>query len=188
MARKLGVIGFIALVSFGTVACVAEDADDEGPVWTDGKSDGQTSLFYRTIVSATQFESLALKDGGVVIQGPSMKFVIDRRKPSTPRIYFQNANFKVNGQTPDSARYHFYFSDEVLPDFTEDLESFNAHTYDVQDKRYVAGTIQTYKLDADAPPIYGIQFYPGDVAKDGAIVTAVTVVKSAIRIPGAKLV
>src|SRR6185503_16107661 len=83
--RMLRHLAFLALivapVSFS--ACVTEDEDDEGPVWTDGKTDGQTSLFYRTIVSTAQFEALALKNGGVVIQGPSMKFVIDRRTPSS---------------------------------------------------------------------------------------------------------
>ncbi|CAN5791602.1 hypothetical protein BH11MYX2_BH11MYX2_07840 [soil metagenome] len=188
MIRHLVFLALIvAPVALPACATEDEDADDAGPEWFDGKADGQTSLFYKTIVSTTQYESLALKDGGVVIQGPSMKFVIDRRKPSTPKIYFQNANYKVNGMTPESARYHFYFSEEVLPDFSEDLESFNANTYDVQDKRYVAGTIQVYKTDTGATPLYGIQLYPEDVAKDGAIVTAVTVVKKAFKIPCAKM-
>lgn len=177
----------VAPAAFGSGCATEGDEDDDGPVWSDGKADSQTSLFYRTIVSTAQFESLALKDGGVVIQGPSMKFVIDRRKPSSPKIYFQNANYKESGRTPESARYHYYFSEAVLPDFAEDLESFNAHTYDVQDKRYVAGTIQTYRTDANATPSYGIQLYPEDVAKDGAIVTAVTVVKGAFKIPSVKM-
>ena len=191
MASKLGMVALVLVASMGSLGltgCTTDDLeDDEGPVWTDGKADGEVALAYRTIVSAAQFEALALKDGGVVIQGPSMKFVIDRRKPSSPKIYFQNANFKAGGKTPESARYHYYFADAVLPGFAEDLESFNAHTYDVQDKRYVAGTVQTYRLTADAAPIYGFQFYPEDVAKEGAIVTAMTVVKAAFKIPGAKL-
>ncbi len=170
-------------------ACAADETtdDDEGPVWTDGKADSQIALAYRTIVSAGQFDALALKDGGVVIQGPSMKFLIDRRKPATPKIYFQNANYKEHGTTPQSARYHFYFADAVLANFTEELSTFNPNTYDVQDKRYVAGTVQTYKLDKNGPPIYGFQFYPEDVAKEATIVDAMTVVRKAFKIPNAKL-
>ena len=187
MASKLSVIAFMALASLGVSACATEDEDD-GPEWTDGgKADGQQLLSYRTITTVAQFTGMALANGGVVIQGPSLKFVIDRRKPSSPKIYFQNANYKENGRTPEAARYHYYFSEAVLPDFEEDLASFNANTYDVQAKRYVAGTIQVYKTDANAAPVYGIQFYPEDVAKDATIVTAVTIVKSAFKIPNAKL-
>jgi hypothetical protein len=118
MASKLGMVALVlvaALGGLGLTGCTTDDLeDDEGPVWTDGKADGEVALAYRTIVSAAQFEALALKDGGVVIQGPSMKFVIDRRKPSSPKIYFQNANFKAGGKTPESARYHYYFADAVL--------------------------------------------------------------------------
>ncbi|MEO7097643.1 MAG: hypothetical protein ABI175_30555, partial [Polyangiales bacterium] len=117
MASKLSVIAFMALASLGVAACATED-DDDGPAWVDdGKADGQQLLAYRTIASVAQFEGMALKDGGVVIQGPSMKFVIDRRKPTSPKIYFQNANYKEAGRTPESARYHYYFSEAVLPDF-----------------------------------------------------------------------
>ena len=185
MAPPLRVLAFLTLAALG--ACAADGTEDDGPVWSDGKADGQTSLFYKTVTSAAQFEGMALANGGVVIQGPSMKFVIDRRKPSQPKIYFQNANYKEHGKTPESAKYHYYFSEAVLPEFAEDLETFNHVTYDVQDKRYVAGTIQTYKTDANAAPVYGIQFYPEDVAKEGTILTVVTVVKSAFKVPGAKL-
>jgi hypothetical protein len=175
-----------AITSLGLGACTSDD-DDDGPEWVDGKADGQQSLFYNKIVSANQFQALALKDGGVVIQGPSMKFLIDRRHADKPKIYFQNANFKDHGKTPDSARYHYFFGEAVLPDFEEDLGTFNHETYEVQDKRFVAGTVQTYKLDPDGPPLYGFQFYPEDVATEGTILSAMQVVKKAFQIPNAKL-
>jgi anthranilate/para-aminobenzoate synthase component II len=177
---------FIAVASLGA-ACAGSDDDDLGPEWVDGKADGQSSLYYRRIVSVKQFEAIALADGGVVIQGPSMKFLIDRRVKSKPKVYFQNANFKEHGKTPLSARYHFYFAEAMLADFSEDLESFNDNTYSVQDKRYVAGTIQTYKLDPNAAPIYGFQFYPEDVAAEGTILEAMTTLKKAFQVPNAKL-
>src|SRR5213075_3589450 len=98
-------------------ACATEDDGDWGPDWVDGKADGEQLLSYKRIASESQFRGMALANGGVVIQGPSLKFVIDRRDPAKPVVYFQNANYKQNGQTPMSARYHFYFSEAVLPDF-----------------------------------------------------------------------
>lgn len=169
------------------VGCAAGTDDDEGPEWVDGKADSAASLFYRRIVSENQFRALALADGGVVIQGPSMKFLIDRRDAAKPKIYFQNANYHEHGETPLAARYHFYFAERVLADFDDDLESFNASTYPVQDKRFVAGTVQTYQLERGAPPVYGFQLYPEDVAAEQTIADAMAVVKKAFQIPGAKL-
>lgn len=177
---------FTVAAAAAVAACAGPEADQVWPDWVDGKADGATQLAFTKITSKTQFESMALANGGVVIQGPSMKFVIDRRKPSSPKIFFQNANFKRDGKTPESARYHFYFSEEVLKDFEEDLESFNNSTYSVQDKKYVAGTVQTYRLDG-GEPVYGFQFYPEDVAAEGTILDAMKTVKSAFKIPGAKL-
>jgi hypothetical protein len=169
------------------VGCAAGTGDDEGPDWVDGKADGEQALAYRRITSENQFRGMALANGGVVIQGPSLKFLIDRRDPSDPEIYFQNANYREHGETPLAARYHFYLAEAVLDGFDEDLESFNAVTYPVQDKRYVAGTVQMYQLERDAPPVYGFQFYPEDVAAEDTILDAMTVVKRAFRIPGAQL-
>ncbi len=175
------------LVATALFGCVASEDEDWGPDWVDGKADGEQLLAYKRITSAAQFKGMALANGGLVIQGPSMKFVIDRRDSAHPVVYFQNANYLENGRTPMSARYHYYFSDEVLPNFAETLESFNEHTYDVQDKRYVAGTVQTYKIDPNGAPLYGFQFYPEDVAAEKTILTAMQAVKKAFQIPGAKL-
>jgi hypothetical protein len=169
------------------VGCAGSSGDDAGPEWVDGKADGETSLFYRRIVSENQFRGMALANGGVVIQGPSLKFVIDRRDSDEPKIYFQNANYTRHGETPLAARYHFYFAEEVLPEFDEDLESFNAVTYPVQDKRYVAGSVQTYQLDRDGPPVYGFQLYTEDAAAEQTIVDVMAVVTEAFQIPDAKL-
>lgn len=175
------------VAAVAAVSGCATDEDTVWPDWVDGKADGAVNqLAFTKVTSKAQFEALALADGGVVIQGPSMKFVIDRRKPTAPKIFFQNANFKRDGKTPESARYHFYFSEEVLKDFEEDLESFNNSTYSVQNKKYVAGTVQTYRLDA-GEPVYGFQFYPEDVAAEGTILDAMKTVKAAFTIPGAKL-
>ena len=68
MTRTLLALFAITSLGLGVGACTEDD--DDGPEWVDGKADGQQSLFYNKIVSANQFQALALKDGGVVIQGP----------------------------------------------------------------------------------------------------------------------
>jgi hypothetical protein len=191
--RLISIAGllFVAGSLAGSLAgCASEDGldGDAGEEWVEGKGDGETLLAYRRIVSSSQFDGMALANGGVVIQGPSMKFLIDRRNPASPQIYFQNANFIQAGKKPDSARYHFNFGQAVLPGFAEDLNSFNDRTYTVQDKRYVAGTIQTYKLDPNSDArTYGIQFYPEDVASEETILQTVQAVKKAFRVPNVKM-
>jgi len=182
---------FVAL--FTVVAAVSgclgseEDDTDWGPEWVDGKADSEQLLAYKRITTEAQFKGMALANGGVVIQGPSLKFLIDNRTPSSPVVYFQNAQFKQNGQTPMSARYHYYFGDEVLPNFAETLESFNDSTYSTNTKRYVAGTVQTYRVDPNGAPLYGFQFYPEDVASEKTILSAMQALKRAFQIPNAKL-
>jgi len=183
--RWLGLFAVVAVALAGP-GCAGTDDDDWGPDWVDGKADGVQQLAYKRITSASQFKGMALSNGGVVIQGPSMKFLIDRRVPTKPVVYFQNANYLENGQTPKSARYHFYFGEAVLPDFDEELGTFNDHTYSVQDKRFVAGTVQTYNVGSGAP-LYGFQFYPEDVAAEKTILDAMKIVKKAFQVPNAKL-
>jgi hypothetical protein len=176
----------VVAMAFSTAACTDAE-EDWGPDWVDGKADGTQRLAYKRITTVNQFNGMALSNGGVVIQGPSLKFLIDRRDTSNPVVYFQNANFTEDGKTPMSARYHYYFAEAVLPQFSEELQTFNDNTYSVQNKRYVAGTIQVYKPDPDGPPLYGFQFYPEDVAKEKTILSAMQVVKAAFQIPGAKV-
>ena len=183
--RWFGLFAVVAVALAGS-GCAGSD-EDWGPDWVDGKADGIQQLAYKRITSATQFTGMALANGGVVIQGPSMKFLIDRRTPGNPVVYFQNANYQEHGETPKSARYHFYFGEAVLSDFDEELSTFNDHTYSTQDKRFVAGTVQTYKIDPEGAPLYGFQFYPEDVAAEKTILDAMKVVKKAFQIPNAKL-
>ena len=45
---------FLLAALMGVTACAEKDyADADAPEWVDGKSDGQQSLFYKTIVSKT---------------------------------------------------------------------------------------------------------------------------------------
>ena len=188
MLTGVGMRGLVYLaVLTAFTGCVAETDDtDWGPDWVDGKADGEQLLAYKRITSEAQFKGMALANGGIVIQGPSLKFLIDNRT-ATPVVYFQNAQYLEAGKTPMSARYHYYFGEEVLPGFAETLESFNDRTYSTNDKRYVAGTVQTYRIDPNGAPLYGFQFYPEDVASEKTILESMQALKKAFQISGAKL-
>ena len=140
------------------------------------------------IDSEARFVAMAYRDGGLLLPGRTLKFLIDRRDPSAPSVYFMNSNHTdPDGKRPDAARYHFHFGERVLPDFSETLKSFSAVTYDVENKRFIAGSIQTYFVDGAREPLYGIQFFPQDVIKEATVVEAIRVVLPQFRIPGAKL-
>jgi hypothetical protein len=113
------------------------------------------------------------------------KFLIDWRDRQQPRVHFVNGNFVEDGQTPDSARYHYFFARAAL-DIPESLGEFNDVTYFTQDKRYVAGVVHTYLLDGSTEPVYGLQFYPQDVIAEATVVAAVTQVKEQITLPHAR--
>ena len=140
------------------------------------------------IDSIEAFDRFSYRDGGLLLPGRTLKFLIDRRDPQKPAVYFMNSNFTdARGERPESAKYHFPFAERVLANFSETLKSFGAVTYDVQDKRYVAGSIQTYYLNGNTDPLYGIQFFPQDVAREEMIAETVRTLLPQFRIPGAKL-
>lgn len=140
------------------------------------------------IDSVADYNASAYRDGGLLTPGRALKFLIDHRNPAEPKIVFMNSNFAdPDGTTPDAARYHFYFGERVLPDFSETRETFTAKTYDTHDKQFIAGSIQTYYVDGKKEPLYGIQFWPEDVIKGAGIVQAVRIVRQRFRIEGAKV-
>lgn len=145
-------------------------------------------LAITAIDSEEAFQKYAYQDGGLLLPGRTLKFLIDRRDPKAKQVYFQNANFTLkDGTRPEAAKYHFPMAERVLSDFTETQKSFGAVTYDVQDKRYIAGSIQTYFIDGSTEPLYGIQYFPQDVAREDIIVETIEAVLPQFRIPGAKV-
>jgi pyruvate phosphate dikinase-like enzyme len=134
------------------------------------------------------FKALAYHDGGLLLPGRTLKFLIDRREPAAPVTYFMNSNFTdPDGQRPDAAKYHFHLAERVLDGFSETLESFSKFTYDTQDKRYIAGSIQTFFVDGSTEPLYGIQYFPQDVAREATVVETVRLVTQHFHIEGAKV-
>lgn len=140
-------------------------------------------LSVNTIRDQISFDSMAVTMDGV-IKSASVKFLIDSRT-SQPQVHFINGNFKDNQQqTPDYARYHFYFAQKKL-NIPYSVEQFNDMTYftsDVANKKFIAGTVQQFEVlkDGEKTHFLGIQFYPQDKIAEQSLLKAVTVVKKAL--------
>ncbi|MBS2012044.1 MAG: hypothetical protein JST00_04105 [Deltaproteobacteria bacterium] len=169
----------------GSIAgCAAESAEEEEADLTEDEL--ATRLSVSTIRSASTYKAMSLDGGGFGQAGRSMKFLVDARNPAAKKIHFINANYKVGGQTPSFAKYHYDFARKQLG-ISEDGQTFNDVTYFTDDKRYYAGTIQTYELAEGQPPIFAVQLYPDDVIHEEGIVALVDVVRRAFKIPGARM-
>lgn len=178
-------LGLVAALAIAPALGGCGDGDPDAA--SDESDVVEGGLGLKKIKSEAQFEAVSFTGGGVVLPGRTVKFLIDARK-TTKSLFFQNANFTLkDGSTPDSARFHYPFAQEVLKGFTETVGSFNDATYWTQDKKYFAGTIQTYELGEAQKKIYAVQFYPQDVIAEQRIVDALKIVKKAFLIPGAKM-
>jgi hypothetical protein len=142
-------------------------------------------LAVERIDSTEDFDGLSTPASDLVANGRAARFLIDRRDPSSPAVRFVNGNFTRDGRVPVEAQSHYYFGVETygLP---ESLDEFNAATYFTDDKRYIAGTLRTYALDASAAPVYGVQFYPQDVIREERVLEAVRLVTACVGITGAR--
>lgn len=116
----------------------------------DDSSESQSEAVSSSELAVTEvrgepaYRSLSVEGGGFGQAGRLMKFFVDARERSAKKAYFINGNFKdARGQTPDYAKYHYDFAKKHLG-VTEDSGTFNDNTYFVDDKRFCAGTIQTY--------------------------------------------
>lgn len=136
------------------------------------------------IDSVETFEAVSTPAGDLVGNGRLVKFLINRRNPVAPRLFFVNGNYTVHGETPDEARYHYFFGREVFA-VSEGLQEFNDVTYFTADKRYVAGTVHSYLLAGQV--IHAIQFYPQDVIAEDALLEAIDTVSAALTIPAARI-
>lgn len=165
------------------VGCAAESSEEDADISEDELA---TRLSMLSIGSARTYNSMAVEGGGFGQAGRSMKFLIDARNPAAKKVHFINANYKVNGKTPDYAKYHYDFGKKAIG-VVEGGSEFNDVTYFSDAKRYYAGTIQTYTLGEGQPPVYAVQVYPDDVIHEGGIVEMIKAIKGAFRIPGARM-
>lgn len=177
---------FVALLVLGMAGCEPKKRPTPVPQ-PEGVVSVADGLATTSIAGEQHFKAMAYHDGGLLLPGRTLKFLIDRRERSAPAVYFMNSNFTENGERPDAAKYHIHLAERVLDDFHEDRESFSRVTYDTQDKDFVAGSIQTFFVDGATEPLYGIQLFPQDVARDAIIVEAVRLVTARFHLPGAKL-
>jgi hypothetical protein len=132
------------------------------------------------------FKTFSTPGGGLSTVGRSMKFLVDNRTPTARTTNFINGNYTVSGAVPDYAKYHYYFAQRRYG-IGDSIATFNESTYFTNTKRFFAGTVQSYKLGAAETLTYAIQFYPDDVISEETLLEALTTVKAAFTIPGAKL-
>jgi hypothetical protein len=164
-------------------ACSAESEEEEADISEDELA---TRLSVESIRSTRTFNGMSIEGGGFGQAGRLMKFFVDARDPNAKHAYFINGNYKVGGQTPDEAKYHYNFAKKKLG-ITEGGGEFNDVTYFTDNKRYYAGTIQTYQLAEGQPPIFAVQLYPDDVIHEEGIVELIKIIKAQFAIPGARM-
>ena len=141
-------------------------------------------LFYDQLTDSSFNDVATLSEG--FIKGAVVKFLIDRRSPQYPKVYFINGNYlDSSGQRPQYSQFHYYFAQKQLG-IKYSPEQFNQMTYftnDPNQKKFIAGTIQKYQsmADSEMQPFYGIQFYPQDFISQQMVLTAVEVVRKHIQ-------
>ncbi len=175
--------GVVALLLSGGAAFLS-GCTEELETEEDAAEISATTLALRTVKSAATYKAISTQGGGFGQSGRSAKFFIDWRDKKSPQIYFINGNYQAGGKTPDYALYHYDFARHQL-NVPEGGGEFNDNTYFTENKRYVAGTLQTYEVDGKVA--YGIQLYPDDVAHDEGILEIVKVVTRSFKIKGARV-
>lgn len=182
MFRKAFLAACLALaVVPSVVACSAETEEEDAEP---SESELATSLSVTSIRSKTTYDRLSQEGGGFGQAGRTMKFLVDARNKNAKKAYFINANYKVNGTTPEYAKYHYYFAQRQLG-IADSNQEFNDATYFVDDKRYYAGTIQTYEIDGK--PLMAVQLYPDDVIHEQGIVDLIDVLRTQLKIPNMRM-
>jgi hypothetical protein len=171
----------LAILSVGAPGCDAIGGADQ--VEQDAL---ETTVERASITSVATFDSMAVEGGGFGQAGKTMKFFIDARDPAHKRVHFINGNFTENGKPPEYAKYHYKFAQHQLG-IPEDGDEFNEVTYFADNKRYYAGTIQTYVNGAGEPPVFAVQLYPDDVIHEAGILELVKTLKDVFAIPGARM-
>ncbi|WP_338848593.1 PEP/pyruvate-binding domain-containing protein [Massilia sp. W12] len=140
-----------------------------------------------SLYSASTFNQFAKSGGVLSATGRSVKFLIDNRNPAKRSLSFINGNYSSGGYIPNYAKYHYDFA-KVRHNIGDDVATFNNSTYFAQNKRFYAGTLQTYTLGDAASPSYAVQFYPDDVVAEASLLDALKTIKAGFAIPNAKLI
>ncbi len=142
--------------------------------------------------SRATFDALARRaDVPGALGVPQMKFLIADADTDQPKIYFLNT---------DEYPFHFSFATDVLgaPD---DVRAFNAVTYGVQNRKFIAGSIVAHdnaSLESGGPAkkgapqgddkgVFALEFWAGDPVDADHIITTMNLVKDAMPFAKDKL-
>lgn len=174
----------LAVSAAPMLAACANETEEEEADWSEDEL--ATRLSVESIRSVRTFNAMSIEGGGFGQAGRLMKFLVDARDPSRKHAYFINGNFRVGGEQPNYAKYHYDFARRQLG-ITESGGEFNDLTYFTDQKRYYAGTIQTYQLSENEPPIFAVQMYPDDVLHEEGIVELIEVLRAQLKIPNARM-
>jgi len=182
---------FVALALAVAAATAPSLAACSSPVAPPDEGDGDLSdaelartLSLPSLRSARAFRAFATEGGGFGQAGHVMKYFIDARSGGDV-TYFINSNYKLGGTSPLYAQYHYDFARHALG-VSDDPTTFNNGTYYGDDKRYIAGSIQTYTLGGEATPTYAIQFYPDDVIHEEGLLRAVEILRPRLQVKGVR--
>ena len=112
--------------------------------------------YAQKITSATGYKAFGTEGGGFGQAGRSMKFFIDARDPGEQEGPLHQRQLQGRGgKVPDYAKYHYDFAQQQLR-HPRDNSEFNDSRTSRDEKRYFAGTIQTYELaEATAADLRG---------------------------------
>jgi hypothetical protein len=169
-ARRFGLA--VAIITSSALGVELGAGCSNAAVVDDGPPDAQlaSTLSLPYLQSARVFRAFGTEGGGFGQAGRLLKFVIDARSGGST-TYFVNGNYRIAGTVPDYATYHFSFATHQMG-IGEDRDAFNNYTYYANDKRFIAGSIQSYTLGNSSEPAYAIQFYPDDVIHEEGILRA----------------
>ncbi len=135
------------------------------------------------INSIEDFNEMGKVSQGLIKNGRSVKFLVDLRN-GTAKTHFINGNHLQGASNPEFVRYHYFFAQAILG-YQKDGAHFNSATYFPEtraDREFVAGTLQTFKLEDQQ--YLSIHFYPQDLISEEDLAFAVKEVFSKVHIDG----
>jgi len=179
---------FVAVLAMGALAASTGCSDEPAPPPAEEEmsvEELKRTLALTALKSVRAFETFSTEGGGFGQAGRVVKYFVDLRSGGQ-KTYFINANYVEMGRVPAYAKLHYDFARHAIG-ITEEPATFNEVTYYSDDKRYIAGSLQSYMLGSERTPTYAIQFYPDDVIHEEGILRAVEVLKPKIRLGDVRL-
>lgn len=146
--------------------------------------------FVEGLTDIEQFNSLSLPSKGVLRQGKTIKFIIDKSSSSRPpKVYFLNANYCPHNSCDDirkDATFHFQFAEKVIPRFKYNGKKtlFNENFYyttSLDERNYVGGRIQAVTITENGidKTVLGVRFIERDLISEEMITFAMDVINKA---------